>query len=305
MMFKRTGYIFLKFQVLLLFFCCSGCLNLDDNLYNFTKLEEYKLDDYQGEVDFQLDDTYKIPDSLVHLFTLSSIASGETIPTTIYAIYIGNINQIATDTVILYCHGNKDHMDFYWQRAKLLANTITKNRFGVLMIDYRGYGRSEGTPTEEGLYADVDAAMKWLKGNGLTNDRLVIYGFSMGSAPATRVAAGSFSMQPSKLMLEAPFASAEVMVQDASGLAMPGDFFTTLEINNGEEIKKIAQPFFWIHGTADDFLNIETHGEVVFGNYAGPYKEAHRIKNAGHSSIQTTMGFQNYRDRVGEFILKP
>lgn len=280
----------------------SSCLTLDENLFNNSKLESYKLDNYSGEVDFILDDSYKIPDSLVSIFTLPSKAAGESSATTIYAIYIGDIAKITTDTVIMYCHGNKDHMDFYWQRAKLLANTKSKNRFGVLMIDYRGYGMSEGKPTEAGLYADVDAALNWLKTKGLSNDRLVMYGFSMGSAPATKLSAENWSLKPEKLILEAPFASAETMVQDGSGLSMPADFFTTLEINNGEKIKSVSQPFFWVHGESDDFLNIDTHGAVVYNNYQGTYKEAHRIAGAGHSSVPQTMGFVNYMNAVGNFI---
>jgi len=283
----------------------SGCLTLDDNLYNNSKLESYNLDNYSGEVDFILDQSYHIDDSLIHLFTLPSQASGEANATSIFALYIGDISQIATDSVIMYCHGNKDHMDFYWQRAKLLANTKSKNRFGVMMIDYRGYGMSDGNPSEEGLYADVDAALKWLKNNGLSNDRLIMYGFSMGTAPATKLSAENWSMKPHKLILEAPFASSETMVQDGSGLAMPGDFFTTLEINNGEKIKAVTQPFFWIHGEDDDFLNIETHGAIVYNNYQGSYKEAHRILGAGHSTVPQTMGFGNYMNVLGNFILRP
>ncbi len=282
----------------------SGCLRLDDNLFNpnVTKITEYKLDNYTGDLDFRLDASYQIPDSLIHVFQLPSQAPDETSATLIYGLYIGNIDSIASDTVIMYCHGNRDHMDFYWQRAKLLANTKSKNRFGVMMIDYRGYGLSEGKPTENGLYADADAALKWLKNKGLTNDRLVMYGFSLGTAPAVKLSAEDFSMKPSKLMLEAPFASAEVMIQDASGLAMPAAFFTDLKINNAEEIKKVQQPFFWIHGEADDFLNINTHGAVVYNNYNGTYKEAHRIPNAGHGNIPNTFGFQNYLNAVGNFI---
>ncbi len=282
----------------------TSCLTLDDNLYNKTKLSEYKLDNYTGEVDFQLDYSYFIPSSMIHLFTLNSKSTDETSATSIYALYIGDIAKIATDTVIMYCHGNKDHMDFYWQRAKLLANTKGKNHYGVLMIDYRGYGMSEGKPTENGLYADVDAALLWLKNNGLSNNRLMMYGFSMGTAPATKLSAGNYSLKPSKLILEAPFASAETMIQDGSGLAMPGSFFTTLKINNAEEIKSVTQPFCWIHGEADDFLNINTHGAIVYANYKGTYKEAHRIANAGHSNIPQTMGFQNYLNVVGNFIVK-
>lgn len=292
--------IFLTFTVL----SFTSCLRLDDNLFNpaSIKITEYKLDNYAGDLDFRLDVTYQIPDSLIHIFQLSSQAADESKATYIYAIYIGNIDSISTDTVMMYCHGNRDHMDFYWERAKLLANSKTKNRFGVMMIDYRGFGLSEGKPTEKGLYADVDAALKWLKIKGLTNDRLIMYGFSLGSAPATKLSVGDYSMKPAKLLLEAPFASAEVMVQDASGLAMPGIFFTDLEINNAEEIKKVQQPFFWIHGEADDFLNIDTHGAVVYNHYNGIYKEAHRIANAGHGSIPETFGFQNYLNAVGDFI---
>ncbi|MDO9185492.1 MAG: alpha/beta hydrolase [Bacteroidia bacterium] len=282
----------------------TSCLRLDDNLFNpaSIKITEYKLDNYTGDLDFRLDVTYQIPDSLIHIFQLSSQAADESKATNIYAIYIGNIDSISSDSVIMYCHGNRDHMDFYWERAKLLANTKTKNRFGVLMIDYRGFGLSEGKPTEKGLYADVDAALKWLKIKGLTNDRLIMYGFSLGSAPATKLSVGDYSMKPAKLLLEAPFASAEVMVQDASGLAMPGIFFTDLQINNAEEIKKVQQPFFWIHGEADDFLNIDTHGAIVYSHYNGIYKEANRIPNAGHGSIPETFGFQNYLNAVGDFI---
>lgn len=282
----------------------TGCLRLDDNLYNPTELKEYQLDSYTGEVDFYLNSSYSIPDSLIHIFTIPSQTTNESAPTSIYAIYIGNMTRIATDTVIMYCHGNRDHMDFYWPRAKLLANAGSKNRFGILMIDYRGFGISGGETSEDGLYADVDAALLWLKNKGLSNDRLVMYGFSLGSAPATKLTAEPRNMTPEKLILEAPFANAETMVQDASGLALPGTLVTDLKINNGDEIKSVQQPFFWIHGIDDDFLNIDTHGEVVYANYQGIYKEAHRIPGAGHSTIETTMGFENYLEKVLTFIEK-
>lgn len=286
-------------------FIFSSCLRLDDNLYNLTdKITEYKLDNYTGENDFVLDNSYQIPDSLVHLFTLSSKASTESVATTISAIYIGSLSKIKTDTIIMYCHGNKWHMDFYWQRAKLLAHVSGKNKYGVLMIDYRGYGLSEGKPSEEGLYADVDAALQWLKLNGLSDSRLMMYGFSMGTAPACELTAKPCSMTPSKIILEAPFASANVMANDGSGLNMPGSFFTNLKIDNAEEIKTISQPFCWIHGTNDNFLNIKTHGEVVYKNYKGLYQEAHRIDGADHGEIPVKMGFVNYLNTLSIFIKK-
>src|SRR4051794_13123292 len=168
----RTPFILMVTSAVFL----SSCLRLDDNLFNENKnkISSYQLYNYKGEVDFTLDETYNIPANLVSLFTLSSKGTGEQNSTKIYAVYIGDTARISKDTVIMYCHGNKDHLDFYWPRAQLLANTIGKNHFGVLMVDYRGYGLSEGKPTESALYNDVDAALQWLKAKGLSNERLVI-----------------------------------------------------------------------------------------------------------------------------------
>jgi hypothetical protein len=274
-------------------------------LYNAKKISHYELEQYQGEKDFILPASEQLADSMIHIFTLASQSVSETTPTTIYAIYIGDIKQIATDTVIMYCHGNKWHMDFYWQRAKLLANVGSKNRYGVLMIDYRGYGMSDGKPTEEGMYTDVNTALTWLKTNGLTDNRLVIYGFSMGTASATKLSAEPRILKPNWLINEAPFASAETMVQDATKLAISGSYVTDLKIENAEEIKKVTQPYLWLHGINDSFLNIKTHGEVVFKNYRGPKAKALRIPFAEHGNIPLILGFEYYKKTIQDFISQP
>jgi pimeloyl-ACP methyl ester carboxylesterase len=288
-----------KFLLLGTVVLLSSCLRLDSNFYNLSdKITEYKWDNYTGEQDFKLGEPYNIADSLHSTFTLQSGGYK------IYATYIGDINKIATDTVILYCHGNKWHMDFYWQRAKLLAHTNGKHTYGVMMLDYRGYGLSEGEPTENGLYEDVNAAMQWLQTKGLTNNRLILYGFSMGTAPATELTANPRTLSPLKLILEAPFASSAVMAADGAGINVPGSYVTNLKIDNAEEIKKVKQPFCWIHGTNDNFLGIKTHGEVVYKNYQGDYKEAHRIPGADHGEVPATAGFENYLKIMGDFIRK-
>ncbi|HQQ93210.1 MAG TPA: alpha/beta fold hydrolase [Bacteroidia bacterium] len=293
-------------QTILLLFTLSSCLKLDSNLYNNDNtISAYKLDAYTGEQDFILDDSYTIPTSLIHEFTLPSQTDKETSPTTIHALYIGDMNRINTDTVILYCHGNKWHMDFYWQRAKLLANTGWKNRFGVLMFDYRGFGLSEGKPSEEGMYADTKACLNWLKSKGMSQSRLVMYGFSLGSAPACELLAHPVELSATKLILEAPFASAAVMVQDASQLNMPPEYFTDLKIDNAEEIKLIKQAFLWLHGTGDTFLNYKTHGEVVYKNYKGVYSEKSLIDGADHGEIPAKAGFAAYSKTLLDFIIRP
>lgn len=290
---KYLIYIFIAFIGF------SACLRLDPMLFNpIDSISEYELDGYVGDYDsfFALDESYDIPDSLITIFTLPTSTERD-----IYAIYIGEPSQISTDTVILYNHGNYGHMDVYWQRIKLLANVGGKNRFGVLMIDYSGFGLSEGTANEESMYEDVNNAILWLEEKGLTNDRFIVYGFSLGTAPSCELTSSPRSLNPKKIILEAPFASASVMVQDGSQLAMPGTFITSLTIDNAEKIKEIQQPLLWIHGEDDDFVNIG-HGELVYGNHSGDYKIAIRVPEAGHSTIPQTVGFEIYSQRILEFI---
>jgi hypothetical protein len=179
-----------------------------------------------------------------------------------------------------------------------------KHRFGVLMIDYPGYGISDGSPTEQNMYDAVNAGLNWLKENGLTKERLVLFGFSLGTAPTCQVAGNpsSFALEPGKIILEAPFASAEVMIQDAALLAMPSSYFVNIKIDNAEEIKKATVPLLWIHGEDDSFLNIHTHGEVVFKNYGGPSKKALRVPGGDHENTPFVMGYTNYLNELLLFI---
>jgi pimeloyl-ACP methyl ester carboxylesterase len=292
-----------RLPILLLLITISGCLSLDTGLLDTgDKITAYEMQGYMGRVDFTLDPTYAHAPDMINVFTLKSQGIGESSPTTIYAAYLGDMATISRDTVILYAHGTSHHMDFYYPRAQLLANIGGKNHYGVMMMDYRGYGLSSGTPTEEGLYADVDAAMQWLKSRDLTGDRLILYGFSLGSGPSTYLAAHPRSLTAQKLMLEAPFASTASLTDDATGLDMPSSFVSNLKFDNAEQIKSVQQPFFWIHGINDQFINITTNGEVVYANYQGPYKEAHRIPGADHGTIPQTWGFSNYADAVLKFI---
>jgi pimeloyl-ACP methyl ester carboxylesterase len=300
---KIHGFLAIVMLGLLL----PSCFRLDSNLYSADNtITEYLGDAYPktDEWDIVPDVSFNLADSMVHLFTLDSQTPDESTPTKIYAQYLGDISGIATDTVILYCHGNYAHMDVYWQRAKILANVGGKHRFGVLMMDYRGFGLSEGAATEDGMYADVQACVDWLQAMGLTNDRFVMYGFSLGSAPATELTANPRTLSPSWLIDEAPFASAEMMAQEGTGLAVPGSFFTNLKIDNAEEIKKVQQPFLWIHGIEDAFLSYENHGMSVWNNYQGIRGEKVSVPGGGHGTVVKTMGVAAYSEAVLGFIVR-
>lgn len=284
-------------------FFLMGCRKrLDSFLFNNdNSITEYKLDSYGGDLSLEVPVDYLVPDSDIHMFEYQIKEEGKNL--NVSAIFVGNINKISVDTVILYCHGNKDHMDHYWPRQKLLSHLGEQGRFGVLMFDYPGYGLSEGEPTESNVYAATDGAMKWLQSQGLTNDRLVVYGYSLGSAPASKsVGDKPFVMQPNKIILEAPFASSEVMVQDAALLNMPASYFVNTKIDNAEQIKKCIVPLYWIHGVNDDFLSIETHGEIVYKNHNQSWKKKNKVSGAGHNNVPVFMGLEVYSDSILSFI---
>jgi pimeloyl-ACP methyl ester carboxylesterase len=279
-------------------FSLTSCFGLDDNLFNpDTSITEYQFDHFTGKQEIEVVN-YAIDDSLIHLFTLEVGNAGEKI----YAVYIGDTNRINTDSIIVYCHGNAGHMDYYWPRAKLLGNVNGTNNYGVLMMDYRGYGISQGKPSEENMYEDVDACIVWLKNKGLTNDRFFMYGFSLGASAACQLTANPRSLTPTKLLLESPFASAATLIQEGSGLALPSTYFVDLKVDNAQEIKKIKQPFYWIHGEEDDFLEIDMNGQVIYDNYQGVYKEAHRIPEAVHNNVPKIMGYPEYIESIGTFL---
>ncbi len=71
-----------------------------------------------------------------------------------------------------------------------------------------------------------------------------------------------------------------------------------------KRLKVCNSLFFWIHGIEDHYLNMATTGELVYKNYKGIYKEAHRIPEAEHNSVPNTMGFKNYLNTTGSFIIR-
>lgn len=280
-----------------------GCLDLDSNMFNGWEVEEYIYNDYKdGEIN--LPDSFDILANELNPFVVPATdARGDKYD--IHGVYLGNVNDIAKDTVILYCHGNTGSIDFYFQRAKLLYNLGEKSRYGIVLFDYRGYGKTIGSPTEATLKEDTRAVTQWLKDKGLTNDRFFVYGFSLGSIPAIDAAKDkSYPLNLSKLLVEAPIGSMDAMLKGGSGLSLPGSFLVNHTTDNIEDIKLVDQPLYVIHGDIDDFVDHAVHGIPVFDNHQGTYKELNLIENGNHDDIPEIMGFQNYLDAILPFVLR-
>lgn len=106
------------------------------------------------------------------------------------------LSRVAT----LFLHGNAGNLTHRIDHATALKQAGCS----VLVIDYRGYGKSDGVPTEKGLYLDAQAGYEWIKAAGFSGRQIVLHGESLGTAVGTELAS---RCECAALVLESPFAS--------------------------------------------------------------------------------------------------
>lgn len=155
---------------------------------------------------------------------------------------------------VLYCHGNKRNIDEYALRVQ----ELWKLGYEVLVFDYRGYGKTPGKTTEAGAYQDGRAARAFLE-TRFPPEHVALYGFSLGAAVCTRLAADSAAPA---LVLEAPFASVKSMANGSVGLEAPGAWFADSVMDNVATIPAHRGDLLVMHGTRDDFVKPEYGAEI-------------------------------------------
>lgn len=158
--------------------------------------------------------------------------------------------------LVLYYHGNSGHVGYYAAMMKQYA----RHGFDVLCVDYRGFGTSSGTPTEQSLYRDADHiadfALKLVSGD---SKRLIVVGYSMGSAAATHAVASRLDAQGVRaLVLETPFAVIKDVITHKLPLTTPLYGFMSNAFNNLERASRITQtPVAVIHSPQDELIPFE------------------------------------------------
>jgi len=279
-----------------------GCkkMTLDALAFPGEQTDEYLFEAFEGG-EIVVPSQYDLTAADRTLIEFNSIDQETGEQFKLYGVYIGDMATISTDTVILYLHGQSKHMDYYWSRASLLANVGGNLNYGVFMIDYRGYGRSEGTPSEQGLYEDADAAIDWLISQGATADKTIYYGFSLGAIPTIDRAAYRTDFVPNRIIIESPLASVQNLVDNSTLINVSADFVTDLGFENYEKIKLVTCPLLWMHGKEDDYIDIQ-NGELIYSNYGGTNKTAYRVEDCGHSEIPGKMGFETYISNLLNYI---
>jgi fermentation-respiration switch protein FrsA (DUF1100 family) len=194
--------------------------------------------------------------------------------------------------VLLWCHGNAGNV------IHRLENLAELYRLGlsVFIFDYRGYGRSAGKPSEEGLYHDALAAYGYLVGTrGVRPERLILFGRSLGASVAGEVA----SRKPAAgLVLESPFPSIAAMARTHyAGLPMHWLLSGRFPLN--ERLPRISMPVLVIHGDRDDIVPIAL-GREVFAAAREP-KSFYVIEGANHNDTYQ-IGGRAYFQRLRRFI---
>jgi len=178
-------------------------------------------------------------------------------------------------TVALF-HGNAGHIGHRADKALDLAAA----GYGVFLVGYRGYGGNEGQPTEPGLYADARAALDWLVEQGVSGRRLVLYGESLGTGVAVRMAG---ERRVGGVVLEAPYTA----IVDVAAALYPWVPVRRLMHDRFDSLSRIADiqaPLLVIHGERDRVVPV-TYGKRLFAAAKEP-KTAIWLPDAGHNDLR-------------------
>ena len=175
----------------------------------------------------------------------------------------------------LWLHGNGGNIGHRVDDLAIVWRHLAVNLF---IFDYRGYGRSSGTASELGLYADARAALEWLRRRpGVNPQRIVYYGLSLGAAAAVELAAEE---PPLGLALVAPFASARDMAPVVLPWLRGGGWVVRRRLNSLARIGRVRAPLLVLHGDADATVP-HAQGRKLFAAANEP-KRFVTLPGAGH-----------------------
>jgi hypothetical protein len=198
--------------------------------------------------------------------------------------------------VVLYFFGNGGNLPGRARRARMLA----EGGRGVLIVSYRGYPGSTGSPTEAGLGLDARAAYDWAAARlGAAARGIVLYGESLGSGVAVRLAT---ERPAAGVVLDAPFTSAA----DVARLGfpfVPVGLLMLDQFRSAERIARIGAPLLVLHGERDAVVPIAL-GERLFAAAAEP-KRFVRLPGAGHSEALERGGIAAVRAFLEEVEGRP
>ncbi len=199
---------------------------------------------------------------------------------------------------LLWAHGNAGNITHRLENTRLLLNLD----INVFIFDYRGYGKSEGEPDEEGLYRDARAAYDYLLSRKDVNPQeIVFFGRSIGTAVIVDLA---LHRQCKGMILESAFTSGKEMAKEMLPFFLPAYFIIHSKFASIEKIERLHVPILFTHGTNDHTVPLKL-GRKLFDGANGP-KYFYEIQGADHNDTYI-VGGKPYFNRINEFLntLKP
>lgn len=192
---------------------------------------------------------------------------------------------------IVYFHGNGGNLSVW---LPVLA-TLHRLRYRVLAVDYRGYGLSTGSPSEQGLYLDADATVRHAAQRRSPARPLIFWGRSLGAAVA---ASATHVVEPDGLILEGAFPDKASVIRTHLLLRSLNVFssyrFPTLEL-----LRDFAKPVLVLHGTRDGIIPFAL-GRELFDRLKAP-KQLVAIESADHNDFLDE-GHTAYWDPIARFV---
>jgi fermentation-respiration switch protein FrsA (DUF1100 family) len=190
--------------------------------------------------------------------------------------------------VVLYFHGNGDFLAGFFGRFRDLIADGT----GIVALSYRGYAGSSGQPSEQGLLQDAAAAYAFTAAR-YSADRIVVWGFSLGSGVAVALAAE----QPvAKLILEAPYTSIADVAASVFRI-FPVRLVLRDPFHSDQRIARVKAPLLIMHGARDPTIPIVS-GERLFA-LAGEPKQFVRFAEGGHNDLDDYGAIETVRHFIG------
>lgn len=190
--------------------------------------------------------------------------------------------------VILYFPGNGDFLAGRVSRFKAMTSDGT----GLVALSYRGYAGSSGQPSEHGLLQDAAAAYVFTSAR-YEAERIVVWGFSLGTGVAVALAA---EHPVGKLILEAPY-TATVDVAASMLRMVPVSLLMRDQFHSDQRIARVSAPLLIMHGERDPAIPIG-FGERLFA-LAHPPKQFVRFPEGGHDNLDNYGAIETARLFIG------
>jgi pimeloyl-ACP methyl ester carboxylesterase len=193
---------------------------------------------------------------------------------------------------LLFLHGNAGNASHRLPNAAELVRL----ECSVLVIDYRGYGLSEGRASEAGVYADARAGLRHLiEERGFPENRVIVFGRSLGGAVAVDLAQ---ERELAGVILESTFPSVADIVSNGPGGRWLGAL-AGRRFESAAKIGRLRAPLLFFHGDRDEVIRYEL-GRQLFDTAPEP-KAFETVPGAGHNDL-TQVGGRPYFERIRKFL---